>query len=40
VKKRHLESLDSMLENRIKMNLKAIILKGVDWIHLAQDKDQ
>jgi hypothetical protein len=26
-------------ENNIKMDLKEIQLEGVDWIHLAQDRD-
>jgi hypothetical protein len=28
------------LENIIKMDLTAIVLKGVDFINLAQDRDQ
>jgi hypothetical protein len=27
-------------ENNIKMDLKEIVLECVDWIHLAQDRDQ
>jgi hypothetical protein len=27
-------------ENRIKMGLSEIVLGGVDWIHLAQDRDR
>jgi hypothetical protein len=27
-------------EDNIKMNLRKMGIEGVDWIHLAQDKDQ
>jgi hypothetical protein len=27
-------------EDNIKMDLRVIVLKGVDWIHLAKDRDQ
>jgi hypothetical protein len=26
--------------DKIKMNLRRIVLGGIDWIHLAQDRDQ
>jgi hypothetical protein len=27
-------------EDIIKMNLREVMLEGVDWIHLAQDRDR
>jgi hypothetical protein len=27
-------------EDNIKMDLRETVLEGVDWIHLAQDRDQ
>jgi hypothetical protein len=38
--KRPLEILRHKWENNIKMDVKEIGCEGVDWIHLAQDRDQ
>jgi hypothetical protein len=38
--KRPLGRLTRRWENNIKRDLREIELEGVDWIHLAQDRDR
>jgi hypothetical protein len=35
-----LENLKGRWDDNIKMDLKEIIWKGIDWIHLAVDRNQ
>jgi hypothetical protein len=39
-KGREFERHRRRLENKIRMNLREIWWEGVDWMHVAQDRDQ